>query len=155
MLACVLAACGRGGPASILDAGPRQPDAEGVVEEVNPDRIRLDGGRVWRVDPQVESFTSGGHDLTPLARWTGRYVHIGLNDQDRVVWVAGIGIVAQQDPPVVRFSGVVDRVQDATLIFADGTVLRLAEGVEPPGRGMQVVVTIDPAARTVVSVQSA
>lgn len=139
-LAVLLAACGAREEGSAADR-TRIPDAEGVVVDVAPDRMRLDGDRVFRLDPRVESFTARGHAPTALARWKERYVHIGLDEQREVVWVSGIGIVVKSDPPVVLYTGEIERVSKGRVFFRDGTVLRTRLAVSARG---EAVATIDP-----------
>lgn len=137
-------------PASILDKGPRYPTDEGVVTDINFERMELDGSRVYRISEAIESFTTRSHDVTPLLSWKNRYVHVGVNDQREAIWVAGIGVVTG-DPRVVVYTGAFERVDaKGRAIFRDGTVLQLGEGVQAPSKKTEVVVNIDPSKHAVV-----
>lgn len=150
LLALTLGACSNGEAPSVLETGPRVPDAEGVVEDVSFERIVLDGDRTYRVHPDVESFTSRGHDPMSLLQWEGRYVHIGLTPDEEAVWIAGIGVVARSDPPRVLYTGVFAGVdEEGRGIFEDGTVLRLDDGVEPVAEGREALAELNPERRVV------
>lgn len=123
----------------------RFPDDQGIVTAVNFDEITLDGERSFPISDEVDSFTTRGHDTTPLVHWQDRYVHIGIDADGLVIWVAGIGIVVEEDDArVVLYTGVFEGLdEDGNAIFQDGTVLRLAEGIEPPGVGDEAAARID------------
>jgi hypothetical protein len=130
---------------SVLEeGGPRVANDVGVATDVTFDRIQLDGERTYEIDESVESFATRSHHVTSLLSWEGKYVHVGLDDDDRAVWIAGIGILSGK-PAKVRYSGVFESFdadrQRAT--FEDGTVLEFASSVKAPERGREVVVEID------------
>jgi hypothetical protein len=138
-----LIACGTG-PSSILEAGPRVPDEEGTVVDASFERLVLDGGRAFRIHPEVESFTTRAHEPTSLLAWQGKYVHLGLDDDDRVVWVAGIGVVRVREG-IVLYTGVLEGVdEEGRLVFEDGTVFRSSGEVDLPELGIEVLVELDP-----------
>lgn len=140
----VLAASCSDDPSVLEDGGPRPPDDAGVATDVTFDRIVLDGERTYEIDQSVESFATRSKHVTSLLSWEGRYVHVGLNDEHRAVWIAGIGLVSG-DPEIVRYSGVFESFDEGerTATFEDGTVLEFDRGVEPPRRGREVVVVIE------------
>lgn len=139
---------------SILDQGTRFPSDEGVVTQVDLEgaKIELDGARSYRVSRQVESFTSRTHRVTALVHWKDRYVHVGLDDESVVVWVAGIGVVARDGERMVTFSGVFERVEKGRAVFRDGTALKVAAGVATPEPGKDVVCSVDPKTGEIVRI---
>lgn len=147
----LLAACGSSG--SVMEPGVvRVPDDAGVATDVTLERIQIDGERTYEISPQVESFTTRSHRITALLSWEKRYVHVGLDD-DRAIWIAGIGVVSG-DPPTVIYSGVLEAFDDDDHVatFEDGTTLTFADDVEPPEPGREIVVEIDVDSDTVTSV---
>ncbi len=126
---------------------PRFPDDQGVVTQIDFETLKLDGKRSYKISPEVESFSTYNLKITPLLSWDQRYVHLGLDD-DVVVWIAGIGNVLKRPAgDVVVYTGArflrIDRKRNA--IFFDGTVIKIAEGVEVPPEDTITKVTIDPA----------
>lgn len=144
------ASCGGDGGSVLEREGGRVPDDAGIATDMTLDRIQLDGDRTYEIHEAVESFTTRSHRVTSLLAWEGRYVHIGL-EGERVRWIAGIGLVSG-DPPVVRYSGIFESLDTQTrqATFEDGTVLVLAEGVDLPEPGREVVAEIDVGAGLVV-----
>ena len=142
-----------------LDGSPRVPDAEGVVVGLADDfsTLTLDGDRSYEVPEDVQSFSSVDGSTQPLRRRVGQYVHLGL-DGSSVEWVAGIAAVVKggAEGDRVYYTGELRKVAGSRLDFADGTVLRLADGLDSgplvEAEGEQVLVTIDPAKRAVVAV---
>lgn len=147
-----LTACTDEDPAT---ANARFPDAEGVVTSVSFEEIEIDGETRYPIDPEVQSFSTYNANVIPLLSWQNKYVHLGLDD-GQVVWVAGIGVVdSKADPPTVYYvGGVLVKVDKNKAIFQDGTVLTLAEGVEPPEQGISVLALIDVNQDKVVSLTS-
>lgn len=123
----------------------RYPDDQGIVTAISFDEITLDGDRSFPISEAVDSFTTRGHDTTPLVHWQDRYVHVGLDGDGLVIWVAGIGIVVEDDDArVVLYTGVFEGIdEDDNAIFQDGTVLRLAEGIDLPATGDETAITLD------------
>lgn len=154
-LGLIAFACG-GGPDSVLGTGPRIPDAEGIATEVTLEQIEIDGDKTYPIGDGVESFTTRSHEVTPLLTWKDKYVHVGLNDDGDVDWVAGIGTVVDSKPSYTLYTGIFEAVDDETgrAVFEDGTTLELASGVKPPAEG-EAVVTIDPAKHAVTKIVSA
>lgn len=109
------------------------------------ERIQIDGRHAFTYSPRVESFTTRGHDVTPLLSWQGKYVQLALDDKHQVAWVAGIGSVVKVTPPYTLYSGNFDHVDKRThrAVFKDGTTLRIERGVKVPRPG-ECLVTIDP-----------
>lgn len=136
-----------GGQESVLEQGARFPDDEGVATEVTLERIEVDGKRAYRVADRIESFTTRSHEVTPLLFWKGKYVHLGLNDADEIVWVAGIGAVVKAEPSYTIYTGIFERLdrERRRAVFEDGTTLKLDDQVELPNPGTDSVATIDPA----------
>jgi hypothetical protein len=151
LVAVMLAPGCRSEPTSILDQA-RIPDAEGVVEEIGPAGLKLLGGEGFEIDTTVQAFTTRSHDDLSLGALKGRYVHVGLNDEGRVVWVASIGLVPSgQDR--VYYTGVSDREEDGHVRFQDGTVLKLGPGVSVPERNGEWVAVIDVNQKVIVELQ--
>jgi hypothetical protein len=123
---------------------PRVPDDVGIVSDATLDRIELDDERTYDIREDVESFKTRSHAITALLSWEGKYVHIGLDEDEKVRWIAGIGTVSG-DPETVYYSGVFERLGSGRrAFFEDGTVLRLARGLETPRRNQEVVCELDP-----------
>ncbi|MEX2537791.1 MAG: hypothetical protein WD646_03970 [Actinomycetota bacterium] len=129
----------------VLESGePRIPDDVGIVSDATLDRIQLDGERAYEIREDVESFKTRSHAITALLSWEGKYVHIGLAEDEKVRWIAGIGTVSG-DPKTVFYSGVFERLGSGRrAYFEDGTVLRLAAGVDTPRKDQEVVCELDP-----------
>ena len=145
--ALALAGCGKDDapPQVGLDTSPRVADDQGVVTQVSLDEVTLDGKRSYKVSDSLRSFSTYDRELQPLLGFKNRYVHLGLH-KGKVVWLAGIGAVVQTPSPAVFYSGTLRRVDDKRrLVFGDGTVLPLADGVAPPPAGQVVQARIDPA----------
>jgi hypothetical protein len=125
---------------------PRLPDDVGIVSDATLDRIQLDGERAYEIREDVESFKTRSHAITALLSWEGKYVHVGLDEDEKVRWIAGIGTVSG-DPKTVFYSGVLERFDGDSrrAFFEDGTVLRLAAGVDAPRKDQEVVCELDPA----------
>lgn len=126
----LLGACsGGGGDELVLDGTPRRPDAEGVVTAISFQEIRLDGGRTYKVSKELQSFSTYDLAATPMLQRKGQYVQLGV-DGDVAEWMAGIGVVvrAAGRKPVVFYNGDLVEVDGDEAVFADGTVLTLAEG---------------------------
>jgi nucleoid-associated protein YgaU len=132
-----VSACGGGGGGGDikLDGSPRVPDDEGVATEVTRERITLDGDRTYDVSDRLRSFSTYTLKLEPMLNRKGQYVQVGL-DGDTVVWMAGVAAVVQTaQGPSVFYVGDLEEIDDGRAVFADGTVLRTAEGVSAePGR---------------------
>jgi len=142
-----------GGHRLVLDGRPRPPDAEGLVVQVSFERITLDGGRSYGVRKDLQSFSTYDLAAVPMRQRLGQYVQLGLSGQ-KVAWMAGIGVVVRRPdaPPVVYYNGVPVRREGSRLIFRDGTVLQLADGVTLPASPGLVRAELDPALHTVRAV---
>ena len=122
LLLVVLAAtgCRDGGGGVEVPVDARVPDVEGVLQEAADGEVVL-GGERYELTADAASVST--YTLEPVPLRAGTYVHAGLNEEGRVQWVATIGIVADTDPPVVRYTGrLVERRGDRAL-FEDGTAL--------------------------------
>lgn len=151
VLASVVAVGCRSEPESIFEQ-TRSPDAEGVVEEIGPGGLKLAGGQGFEIDAAVQAFTTRSHDQVALGALKGRYVHVGLNEQGRVAWIASVGIVPEgQDR--VYYTGVPDRRDDDRVVFEDGTVLRVAPGVDVPELDGEWAVVLDVNRKAIVELQ--
>lgn len=141
-------ACGGGddGPAIALDGSPRVPDAEGVVVEVRDDEIVLDGDRKFDVSDDLLAFSTYTLEAVPLAQRKGQYVQVGL-DGDTVEWLALIGEPLEER---VYYTGELEEIDGQQLVFKDGTVLTLADGVKPPAETGRMRAVVDPKKRSVV-----
>lgn len=152
VLVCAVVALGacRGGDVQrvALDGSPRHPDAEGVVESVTRDELVLDGDRRYSIGDELQSFSSQTMQAVPVLQREGQYVHIGV-DGDRLVWIAAIGSIVPGDPPTVYYTGVVEQIADGSVIFDDGTVLRLADDATTDVETGAAIAEIDPVTKRV------
>ncbi|MGI8792091.1 MAG: hypothetical protein ACR2H3_02755 [Acidimicrobiales bacterium] len=150
-------ACGGGGDpvAGIsLDGTPRVPDDEGVVTAISFESITLDDARTYGVSKNLKAFSTVTLELEPMLVRDGQYVQIGVK-KGKMVWMAGIAQVVPTEPPTVYYTGTIDGVKSSerSVVFRDGTVLRLADGYEPPVTEGAVVVKIDPVAHRIVDLK--
>lgn len=130
---------------SILDADVRQVSDEGVVTEVTLDKIVIDNDRVYKVSPNVESFIATTKKVTALLSTDHRYIQIGVDRSNVVIWVSTVGVVAKIKPPVARYTGVFLRTDSqGRAVFKDQTVLKIKKGLVLPKANKQVSVIIDP-----------
>lgn len=135
----------------------RNPDDQGVIVGIDFDRLELEGGVRYDIRTDVQSFSSYNGSVTPLLSWKQRYVHLGLDRDKKVLWIAGIGIVVDSEGrSVVLYSGGVLKELDRSgrMVFEDGTVLKLAEGVSAPERDSTVMAKIDPSTHEVIEVEA-
>ncbi len=144
LILATLSACSSNG--SVLESDePRLPDDVGIVSDSTLERIQLDGERTYQLRDDVESFKTRSHAITALLSWEGKYVHIGLDDDKKVRWIAGIGTVSGE-PKRVYYSGIFERFDRGSrrAFFEDGTVLRLADGLGAPRGTGEIVCELDP-----------
>jgi hypothetical protein len=153
LLFTVTAACNRG-ETSVLAEGPRVPDAEGVATDISFEQVVIDSNETYKILRTVESFATHSHDITPLLSWKDKYVHLGLDDDNGVLWIAGIGLVPKKDDPRVIYSGVFQELVGGRAVFKDGTTLRLASGVKAPKKGVRAEALIDPKTDRATSLKS-
>lgn len=129
---------------------PRFPDAEGIVTDINFERLTLDEKDKYEISREVESFSTYGGEIMSLLLHRGRYAQVGL-DGRTVAWISGIGLVLQ-DGSVV-YVGVVSKADKKRVIFEDGTVLQLNPRVStPPSPGQRVKAIILPGKHQIVEV---
>jgi hypothetical protein len=86
------------------------------------------------VSKKLISFSTYNRQPVQLASTVGAYVQVGLHG-DTVVWLGKIGPVAAADAkgrPTVAYQGDLVAVNGDSLVFKDGTVLRLAKGLKAP-----------------------
>lgn len=133
-------------PAVALDGSPRVPDTEGVVTEVSDEEIVLDGKHTFDVSDELLAFSTYTLEAIPLAQRKGQYVQLGL-DGDTAEWLALIGEPLEGR---VYYTGELEEVDGDKLVFADGTVLALGDGVEAPSGSGRLRVIIDPTKRAIV-----
>ena len=150
LAAATTPACSRNsGHRLVLDGRPRYPDAQGVVDRVDVHRITLDGGRTYKVSPSLQSFSSISLQTVPLLQRQGQYVQIGLRGHT-MVWIAAIGsVVRLPTEHVVFYNGQLADTPPHRVVFRDGTVLDLADGVTSPVRTGFVRAEIDPSTHKV------
>jgi hypothetical protein len=129
---------------------PRFPDDEGVVTDVNFERLTIDGQRKYEISQDVESFSTYDGTILSLLVHKNRYAQLGL-DGKTVVWISGIGLVLE-DKTVV-YVGEVSKADEKRLIFKDGTVLQLHPRVStPPAAGQRIKALILPDKHQIVEV---
>ena len=153
VLSFVLAAgCSRDGGGGdgrlVLDGRPRVPDEEGIVTAVSRTEITLDGERTFKVSPKLQSFATQTMQAVPLLGREGQFVHIGV-EGETMVWFATVAEPFPGEPPTAYYTGILEKVDAGRAYFRDGTVLRLADGVDPPVDEGFVQVEIDPSASVV------
>lgn len=146
----LLGACGGSSVKPIpLDGTPRYPDAEGIVQAVDVHHITLDGGRTYKVSPNLQSFSTYTLETLSLLGRKGQYVQVGLH-RGTMTWIAAIGAPVPLQPPVVFYNGRLTRIDSSGhLVFRDGTVLRLGLSVTSPTTSGVVRAEIDPTAHVV------
>jgi hypothetical protein len=146
----------------VLDGSPRLPDDEGVITALDVEglSLTLDGKRSYQVSEQLRSFSALDLSIQPLADAKDAYVQVGL-DGRTVVWLGRIAKVVPTRPPRVFYVGRFTRIEDAEggrrAVFGEGTVLAIADGVQPPpdSAGQVLQVEIDPAAHRVIALRPA
>lgn len=127
----LLAACSRGGGRSTvaLDGSPRIPDDEGIVTAVDLSSFTLDGQRTYRIEDDLVSFSNIDLRTVPLLFTKGQYVQVGA-DGHTARWIGTVAKPLKTTPPVVIYEGTLRSVADGRLVFANGTVLRVADSVD-------------------------
>lgn len=122
--------------------------------------LTLDGKRSYQVSEQLRSFSALDLSIQPLADAKDAYVQVGLDGRN-IVWLGRIAKLVPTDPPRVFYVGRFSRVENSgdgrTVVFGEGTVLGLADGVEPPqgSEGQVLQAEIDPAAHRVIALRPA
>lgn len=155
-LALLGGGCGHGAaPRVVLDGRPRVPDVEGVVERVSFTSLELDGGRRYTITRDLQCFSTSTMQAVPLLDRQDQYVQAGVEGR-RVVWLAAIGAVVPGTPRAVYYRGELVRVDSASAVFRDGTVLRLTPGVRGgwARRRGSVLARIDPDRHVVVEMSA-
>ena len=132
--AVFLTACGGSSDTVVkLDGSPRRPDIEGVVRTASIDGITFEGGRKYRVSKELISFSTYTREPVALSSTLDAYVQAGV-DGNTVVWLSKIGPVSTDDAGhrTVQYQGDLVDIDGRSLVFKDGTVLRLGAGLKPP-----------------------
>jgi hypothetical protein len=164
--ASLLAACSDdegGTPTTFvkLDGSPRVPDREGIVTDLADDlsTLEIDGER-FEVSPALQSFATTDGSTRALRSTLDEYVHAGLRGRS-VAWIAAIAdVLHSSDGDVVFYVGGLQRIDDGRAYFDDGTVLRLAPGVDDPrsgataGKLVEVTAQLDPSRDLVVELRA-
>lgn len=156
-LACaLLAACNPDPELQQTPKPPYFPDDRGVVTSISVEEIEIDGKRTYPISSFVQSFsTYKPKELRPVLLWKSRYVHVGLDAARTAIWIAGVGVVDNSVvPPIVFYAnGELKSIdENNNLIFADGTVLKLQEGLESPNVGDRLTASIDASKDLVVKI---
>lgn len=152
-LAAVLTACrGGGGPDIRLDGSPRHPDDEGLVTAVSHESVTLDGERTYDIDRDLICFSSLDLSAVPVLYTEGQYVQIGL-DGDTAEWIGTIAKPLTTEPPRVVVLGEIESIEEGSLVFDDGLVLRAAPGLDASPSDGDVQVFLDPERGVVTEVQ--
>lgn len=115
----------------------------GVVAEVSFTSLRLEDGRSFEIERDLQCFSTYTLEPLPLLGREGQFVHLGTQGR-KVRWIASIGAVTRGDDPAVFYTGTVEAVTPDRLTFRDGTVIGRGRGVDPPAKGSFVVVEVDP-----------
>jgi hypothetical protein len=134
---------------------PRIPDDQGQVSEIDFESVKLDGRRTYAISSEVQSFSTYTGQVASLLSWKNKYIHIGINQDKQVIWVAGVGVIdTTVNPPVVRYTnGTLRKVEGRRVFFADGTVFRVDESVKIPPLRSKLKATIDPKRHVVVDLR--
>jgi hypothetical protein len=136
-----------------LDGSPRAADDEGLVTAVDPTSITLDGARTYEVDDDIVSFSTIDLSAVPLLYTEGQYVQVGVK-RKTVRWIGAVARPLTTKPPRVVFEGEVTRIDGADLVFSNGTVLAVGDGVETTGlEGARVQVGVRPDRHVVTEVK--
>lgn len=147
-----LGACSSGGGSHFaLDGSPRPPDDEGIVTDVDLESVTLDGERTYVVERDLRSFSALDLSTVPLLFTKGQYVQVGV-DGDTLSWIGAIAKPLALDEPIVLYTGEVEAVTDATIVFDNGTVLRRGTDIDVADDVGEVRVSIDPETKTVTEV---
>ena len=126
-----------------LDGSFREPDVSGLVDDVDLERITVDGDE-RELSENLIAFSTYTLAALPVVETRGAYVHIGTKD-DTVVWLAVVGRpVGSNGDQVILYNGTVKSSGEDVVRFVDGTVLRLARGLEAPPAGVRALAQIDP-----------
>lgn len=155
LFAIVMQGCGEREESIAASGEPRFPDDQGIVTDINFSVVELDGERRLPILEEVESFSTYTRRAQPLLSWKDKYVHVGLDREGGVRWIAGIGVLDRtMDPPAIHYTGgLLIRIdRNGKAIFEDGTVLQLGSALERPPPGSTVRATIDPAKHEVIDV---
>jgi len=131
-----------GGTELVLDGTPRTPDAEGIATIARADLIEV-AGKQYKVSSDLVVFSTHDLSLTPLVRWQGSYVQVGL-EGDTVVWLGGVTGIVSGERPGAEFTGRVAAVHGAEVVLEGGTVVTLADGVKAVAPGTYVLIRLDP-----------
>lgn len=156
ILGLVLSGC-RGEGEVEFSKRVRYASDQGVVTQIDFASVKLDGQRGYSIRKDVQSFSTYNGKVTALLSWKDKYVHIGVDDDRNVLWVAGIGVLDRSvDPPLVYYSnGLLKRVDGKRrAIFADGTVLQLDREVEIPPSNSRLTAAIDSVRHIVLELRS-
>ncbi len=148
----LVAACRRQGAdhAVRLDGSPRLADEEGVVEAVSASRVTLSPARTYKLSDDVIAFSTYTRARIDPRTTRGQYVQVGLRDRV-VVWMSRVGgvVTAPNQRRLVPYDGHLLRMDGRRMVFRDGTVLRLGDGITPPPTPTDLLAEIDPEARAV------
>lgn len=126
-------------PRLVLDGSPRFASTAGVLEAVEDRTIVMRDGRSFVATDDFRSFSTYTLAIEPVRNRIGEYVQLGT-DGDEVRWLAGIGALLTEEPPMAVYTGRLVRVDKLRrAVFADGTVLQLADGIEPPTPGPAIL----------------
>ena len=142
-IALASGACSAAAPIDYRTA-VRYPDDQGIVTAVSLEEMTIDGRSAYAISEDIQSFSTRDHQTTPIVDWKESYVHVGFDASGNLAWVAGIGIVVEDDEArVVLYRGVLSSTDDdGNSIFEDGTVFRFAQGIDG-SVGQMATFTID------------
>jgi hypothetical protein len=154
-IAALLAGCGHGGHSTVsLDGTARVPDDEGIVTAVDLTSVTLDGDRTYRVEDDLVSFSNIDLQPVPLLYTQGQYVQVGA-DGHTARWIGTVAKPLGTKPPTVLYAGTIRSVDHGRLVFANGTVLRVAGAVDVTHvRGKHVDVRLRPDAREITEMEA-
>lgn len=152
--AMAVGGCGGGGgdDGLVLDGSPRVPDDEGVATALDRQGLTLDGERTYELSDELASFSTSTLAAEPFIQRRGQYVQVGLAG-DTVVWMAGFAAVLPvAGTDSVFYTGTYENQVEGRATFADGTTLRVADGVQPLEPGTEVQAQIDATTHEIIAV---
>jgi hypothetical protein len=132
----------------------RFPDDQGRVTGIDFSTIQLEGRRSYDISDDVQSFVTYSGKVTPLLSWKDKFVHLGLDKDRKVIWVAGIGVIDRSaGPPSVYYTNAtfVRTAPKRRAVFKDGTVLVVPEEVQLPKKDSKVTARIDAEKHVVIA----
>lgn len=140
-------------PKLVLDGSARRANEAGEVTEASLQKVTVDGKRTYTVPSDLACFSASTLKAQPLLARKGTFVHMGVAG-GTVRWIAGYSAVVRLPgkPAVAYHLGALRTLEGRTMVLKDGSVLPLADGVNPPKPEVQSRFEIDVATHKVTAV---